>query len=153
MTNLLNTNVLLADDDRDDCLLSSEALAELSLQTSLTIVNNGEELMNHLKLHLEQLPDMLFLDMNMPRKNGAECLLELQQDQRLRSIPVIIMSTFYDARKAIELYKKGAQHFICKPPAFAQLKIVISNAFVLIQHENGRSAIDNFLINQLSPAC
>jgi CheY-like chemotaxis protein len=70
--------VLLADDDADDCLFFKEALEELPLSTSLTIVNDGDQLMKWLLKNTSRLPHVLFLDLNMPRKNGFECLTEIR---------------------------------------------------------------------------
>ena len=71
-------NILLADDDQDDCLLFKEALDELAITVQLTAVQNGEELMQLLN-KAEILPDLMFLDLNMPRKNGMECLFAIKQ--------------------------------------------------------------------------
>ena len=64
-------NVLLADDDIDDISFFDKALKELAVSTHLTTVNDGDQLMNYLSENLEHLPDILFLDLNMPRKNGG----------------------------------------------------------------------------------
>src|SRR4051812_36606831 len=101
-------NILLADDDLGDCMLFKEALTQINLLTNLTIVNDGEELMHWLSENRDHLPNVLFLDLNMPRKSGQECLAEMKQDKRLKQIPVIICSTSYLERMANELYKQGA---------------------------------------------
>ena len=67
-------HLLLGDVDKDDCLFFEEALEELTLSTRLTTVHNGEQLMQLLAKKTEQLPHVLFLDLNIPRKNGLECL-------------------------------------------------------------------------------
>jgi CheY-like chemotaxis protein len=67
-------NILLADDDTDDCFFFEKALREISITTQLTSVSDGERLMDHLSKNLGKLPDVLFLDLNMPRKSGFECL-------------------------------------------------------------------------------
>src|ERR1041384_4215132 len=81
--------ILLSDDDKDDCFLFREALSELPHQTHLEIVNDGEQLMNYLHEHADRLPDVLFLDLNMPRKNGFECLSEIKHNDKLSSLPVV----------------------------------------------------------------
>jgi CheY-like chemotaxis protein len=68
---------LLADDDTDDCIFFKEALEDLSFTTTLSTANDGVELMHFLKARLSDLPDALFLDLNMPRKAGYECLSEI----------------------------------------------------------------------------
>jgi CheY-like chemotaxis protein len=122
--------VLLADDDKDDCLLFKEALNELSLPVELTIVYNGEQLM-HLLNRDEQPHDILFLDLNMPRKNGFDCLGEIRQIEKLNELSVVAISTSYEAEVVNRLYASGAQHFIRKPNDFSQLKNLIENAITL----------------------
>ena len=70
--------ILLADDDTDDCIFFKEALDELLLPTKLMTVHDGEQLMHLLANESTELPDVLFLDLNMPRKNGFECLEEIK---------------------------------------------------------------------------
>lgn len=77
--------ILLADDDLDDCRFFREALEELPFSTSEKIVTNGEDLMQLLTDKDEKLPDVLFLDLNMPRKNGFQCLGEKNTTQGSRS--------------------------------------------------------------------
>lgn len=72
-------NILLADDDIDDCSFFKEALEKLSLNTIFNVVNDGEKLMFYLQKLTSELPDVLFLDLNMHRKNGFECLNEIKK--------------------------------------------------------------------------
>ena len=92
MADSYSVNILLADDDSDDCLFFKDVLDELNLPTLLTTVHNGEQLMEVL-LKSTELPDILFLDLNMPRKNGFECLSAIKQTKKLNQVPVIIFST------------------------------------------------------------
>ena len=121
-------NVLLADDDEDDCLIFKEALEELSVDSCLTTVNNGEQLMRELNARTERLPDIIFLDLNMPRKAGFECLREIKQDEKLKFLTVIIYSTSFEPDVVDLLYENGAQHYIRKPGDYTQLKKVIFKA-------------------------
>lgn len=125
-------NILLADDDMDDCMFFKEALEGLPLSTKLSITNDGEQLMQSLLHSTSNIPDILFLDLNMPRINGFACLNEIKNSDVLKSIPVVILSTSYEKRIAEELYKSGAQCYICKPNDFSQLKKVIHQALDLI---------------------
>ena len=109
--------ILLADDDLDDCFLFKEALGEFCLPVSFTIVNDGEQLMRLFEKK-EALPHVVFLDMNMPRKNGFECLEEIKRTEKLKSIPVILFSTSFDQDIVNMLYQKGAQYYIQKPREF-----------------------------------
>ena len=121
-------NILLADDDIDDCHLFKEALDELPLSFDLSLVHNGEQLMKLLHQKGAQLPDMLFLDLNMPHKNGFQCLSEIKQDEQLKQIPVIIYSTSIQQAGINLLYKNGAHHYIRKPSEFHFLKKLIYQA-------------------------
>src|SRR5665647_2218424 len=93
--NLIQLNILLADDDTDDCIFFKEALRELLLYTNLTTVQDGEQLMQLLTNETNELPHILFLDLNMPRKNGFECLSEIKQNKNLKDLPVVIFTTFF----------------------------------------------------------
>ncbi len=100
--------LLLADDDDDDCFLFEEALSEIPVTTQLTTVHNGEQLMQLLTKTTDTLPHLLFLDLNMPRKNGFQCLNEIKQNEKLKNLPVIIFSTSCQDDVAEQLYKEGA---------------------------------------------
>lgn len=144
-------NILLADDDKDDCLLFKEVLNDLQLPVNLTTVNDGEQLINHLSSK-SNLPHALFLDLNMPRKNGFECLIEIKNHSTFKNLPVIIYSTSYDEEKAIQLYKAGANYYLCKPANFEELKKVVQRAISLVSHNNVQSSKENFYINKIKSA-
>lgn len=127
--------ILLADDDEDDCLLFKEALNELGICVQLTTVQNGDQLMKLLNKE-ERLPDVLFLDLNMPRKNGLQCLSEIKQSQRLKSFPVIICSTSFQKNVVDVLYQMGAQFYIRKPNNFAELKHIIHEVLTIAAQLN-----------------
>ena len=76
-------NILLADDDVDDCLFFEKVLKEISIKTNLSIVNDGEQVVAYLLKNMAKLPDVIFLDLNMPRKNGFECLSIIKVRTRL----------------------------------------------------------------------
>ncbi len=121
--------ILLADDDPADRLLFKEALEELPIASQLTTVNNGEELMKRLKKRGSKLPDVLFLDINMPRKNGFASLAEIKLNARLQNIPVIILSTASNEQmeniKINQVFNDAAHYYIRKPNTFSELKKVI----------------------------
>jgi len=123
-----NLHLLLADDDDDDCLLFRDALGELPYATRLSVVSDGVELMEALLDKNIPLPDYLFLDLNMPRKNGTECLSEIKQDNRLKKLPVIIFSTCALQPTINNLFAMGAQHYIRKPASFRELTVLIEQA-------------------------
>jgi CheY-like chemotaxis protein len=137
--------VLLADDDIDDCLLFKEALEELPLSTRLKFVNDGDQLMKLLK-STRRLPHVLFLDLNMPRKNGFECLTEIMGNDKLKALPVIIYSTSSEQDVIDRLYQNGAQHFIKKPFDFSQFKRVIHYSLALIMKQTSLQRTKNNFI-------
>jgi len=115
-------HILLADDDTDDCYFLKEALIEFPLPTRLATVHDGEQLMEQLTKETNELPHVLFLDLNMPRKNGFECLVEIKLHEKLKDIPVIIYSTSFHYKIAEMLYEKGAAYYISKPAEISELK-------------------------------
>jgi CheY-like chemotaxis protein len=124
-------NILYADDDIDDCHFFKEALKVLPIKTDITIVKDGEELMNYLSENSERLPHVLFLDINMPRKNGFECLAAIKENEKLKDLPVIMFSTSNSTEKINILFKNGANVYVHKPANFAQLIQVIHHALPL----------------------
>ena len=124
--------LLLADDDVDDCIFFREALEELPIIASLTTVNDGVELMRLLSGKLTSFPDMLFLDLNMPRKTGYECLSEIKSDDKLKHLPVVILSTSFEYDIANLLYKNGADFYLRKPGDFSVLKQLIYKTINLV---------------------
>ncbi len=139
-------NLLLADDDIDDCLFFKEALEELPVYSRLSTVNDGVQLMELLTAKQEMLPDLLFLDLNMPRKNGIDCLSEIKCNEKLQQLPVIIYSTSFDHQVVDKLYEKGAHHYIRKPGEFSNLKKVILKALTITTQKDTAPARENFII-------
>jgi|ERR1035437_4465589 CheY-like chemotaxis protein len=130
--------ILFADDDADDRFFFDKALKEISIATHLTTFDDGEQLMNYLFENSENLPDMLFLDLSMHRKNGLECLIEIKQNDNLKDLLMIMFSTSYardskyEQKMIKKLYKIGAQDFIRKPGDFEQLKQAIHNVLTRV---------------------
>ena len=144
--NIAPTKLLLADDDTDDCFLFREALNEISANTILTIASDGAELMDLLTSDAV-LPAAVFLDLNMPRKNGFECLKEIKQNEKFKALPVIIYSTSFDKDVIKLLYNQGALCYIRKPADFPKITEVIEYALQLIsQTTNLQPKIDNFIL-------
>ena len=132
--NKMHHNLLLADDDADDCIFFRDALEELALSAKLTTVNDGVQLMNYLSALTGQLPDMLFLDLNMPLKSGFECLSEIKMIDKFKKLPVIIFSTSLSMDVVELLYQKGAHYYIRKPGEYGKLKKIILEAITQISH-------------------
>lgn len=145
--------LLLADDDEDDRMLFYEVLSELVFPTQFSTVHDGEQLMQRLTENPVELPDVLFLDLNMPRKNGLQCLEEIKQNEKLKQLPVIIYSTSFQKDVADLLYKNGAQHYIRKAAEFSQLKSLIHQALSLISQQSRLQppTRENFVLTGSAP--
>ena len=139
--------IILADDDKADCLLFKEALAELPVSTQLTIVHDGNKLMQELTKEGNTLPDVLFLDLNMPLKNGFASLKAIRLSNTLQNIPVIIFSTSSEKEGVKLVYRDAAHYYICKPNDFSKLKKMLYEALILITQENNSLPLkENFMI-------
>ena len=141
-------HILLADDDIDDGLLFKDAIDELNTPVELTVIHDGEQLMQW--LHKSPVPpDLLFLDINMPRKNGFACLVEIKGSETLKKIPVIILSTSLDPISIRLLYAHGALHCIRKPNKFGQLMTLLKTAINLaVQTGYKQPPIEQFVLSK-----
>jgi len=114
-------NILIVDDDEDDRNLFCDAVNVVDPEINCIIARNGEEaLQGMLTDHLPK-PDLIFLDLNMPRINGVQCLREIKKQQRLRDIPVVIYTTSKLEEDKVITRKLGAIHFITKPSSLREL--------------------------------
>lgn len=117
--------ILLADDDEDDRLFFEDAIEALPMRTILKMVKNGKELMDLLLINDAVLPDIIFLDLNMPGKNGLEYLTEIRENPKLQSISVAVYSTSSSEKDIEDSFVKGANIYINKPNDFNDLKDVL----------------------------
>ncbi len=124
-------NVLLADDDYEDREFFTEALKEVNPEAVVTTSSNGVELMNILNARQESLPDIIFLDLNMPLKDGYQCLEEIKSKEELKDNIVVIFTTS-SIKEDIEMtYSKGANLFVTKPNDYKGLVETIRKIFTL----------------------
>ena len=139
--------ITLADDDEDDRLFFTDAFSELKIDTKVNTFNDGVELMNYLNNTESILPNILFLDLNMPRKNGVECLLEIKENERFNDIAIAIYSTSSSEEHIEETFVNGANIYIKKPNDFNTLKKILSEVVTLNwqYHTSGLNK-DNFLL-------
>ena len=139
-------NILLADDDIDDCAFFKKAVEDFPISTYCTAVHDGEQLMKQLTKK-NNLADVLFLDLNMPRKNGFECLKEIKLNKKLKQLPVIIFSTSFEQEVVNALYENGAQHFIRKPTDFLQYKKIVQQSLTLVAYGDiSQPTRENFVL-------
>ena len=120
--------IILADDDADDRDLFEEAIASIDPEIGVAMAHDGEELCLMLERN-EVHPDVIFLDLNMPRKNGKECLAEIRGNSNWKDIPVIIYSTSLSQRDIDECFQLGATSYILKPNSFEELKNILREFF------------------------
>ncbi len=106
--------IMIIDDDQDDRFFFREALTEILSSAVCVEANDGIDALNQLR-KVEQLPDFIFLDINMPRMNGKECLSELKKDVKLKNIPVIMYSTSVSPECIKELKALGSSSYLSKP--------------------------------------
>ena len=116
----------IVDDDIDDQDLFIEAVNEVDDSIECMSASNCEEALDLLKNKKIGKPDMIFLDLNMPKLNGKQCLAELKKEAHLADIPVIIYSTSSEKRDIEETSRLGAAHFLTKPNKFEELCKAIS---------------------------
>jgi CheY-like chemotaxis protein len=121
--------ILLVEDNEDDILLEQEAIAEARLVNLMYVVRDGEEAMAYLrregKNQNAQLPGLILLDINMPKKNGFEVLNEIKADPALMHIPIVMLTTSDSESDIVKSYAKGACSFITKPMDFDKFREVI----------------------------
>ncbi|HQY91867.1 MAG: response regulator [Caldilinea sp.] len=128
----LPVTILIADDDPDDQMLTRDALLENRLYNDLHFVSDGQELMDYL-LHrgvytapeTSPRPDLILLDLNMPRKDGREALREIKENTELRTIPIVILTTSKAEEDILRTYNLGVNSFIVKPVTFQALVDII----------------------------
>ena len=140
-------NICLADDDEDDRMFFTDAFDELKINTKVQTFNDGVELMNYLNHADSVLPNVLFLDLNMPKKNGVECLLEIKKNEKLSDIAIAIYSTSSSEEHIEETFVNGANIYIKKPNDFENLKKILSEVVTINwqYHTSGLNK-DNFLM-------
>ncbi len=127
----MDKSVILADDDSDDCEFFQEALNEVSSDTILTRAVDGMDLMDILANNVPPSPKLIFLDLNMPRKNGFECLSEIRSTNAFRHIPIVILTTSCEKDSINKMYDQGADYYICKPESFEKLKSAIAKVLAI----------------------
>lgn len=123
-------NVLLAEDDEEDALLFNTVLSELNQNIHVTVAEDGILLMTFLK-QATTLPEMIFLDLNMPLKNGFECLREIKGNERWNSIKIVILSTSSQPQQIENAYKGGADLYLAKPVSYTQFKNMMEKCLSL----------------------
>ena len=125
--------IIVADDDADDRLLIGDALKEARLLNDVEFVEDGQELLDCLRGHgryadnpCTSYPNLVLLDLNMPRKDGREALKEIKEDPELRRIPIVVFTTSKTEEDIFRTYDLGVNSFISKPVRFSDLVDIIA---------------------------
>ncbi|MDB5242889.1 MAG: response regulator receiver protein [Spirosoma sp.] len=123
--------ILIADDDADDRMFLEQAMRQNGYKQGIQFVNDGEELMDYLNRQGSYnsqnapWPSMLILDLNMPRKNGFQALVEIKEDPKLRRLPVIVMTTSSADEDVLKTYNLGVNSFVTKPFNYNRLVEIV----------------------------
>ena len=141
-------HILIADDDDDDRQFFYEALEELKIKTTVEMVTDGAALLKRLGEKDSTIPHVLFLDLNMPFKNGIECLAEIKKMDFLKNMTIAIYSTSASESEIEATFIKGANVYIKKPTEFTKLKKVLSEV-ITTQWQYHTSGLNraNFLMS------
>ncbi len=118
-------HILLVDDDEDDRDIFKEAIEEIAPSVKITTATNGVEMFLMLEKLNNDLPDLIFLDLNMPCKNGFECLEELKSAKEWKDVPVFIYSTTSNPEQINRTYHNGANLYIQKPDSYPGIKNIL----------------------------
>ncbi len=132
MTGTKPIRIVIADDDADDRILIGDAFEEARLKNPVDFVEDGIELLQYLRhegdyTHLTDdcMPGLILLDLNMPRMDGRSALEEIRKDEKLRRIPVVVLTTSKSEEDILKTYNLGVNSFITKPVTFENLCEVI----------------------------
>jgi CheY-like chemotaxis protein len=127
-TRKIINNVLLAEDDQEQCFFFRKALAQVDAGIKYSEVNDGDELLKFLGLFI---PDILFLDLNMPCRNGIECIREIRADKVYDSLPLVVFTISAQENAIQTAYESGANLYFIKPTRYVQLVRSLENIFSL----------------------
>lgn len=123
-------HVLMVDDDEGDIQLTKECLEEAKILVDLSVVHDGEQCMQFLRRQgtysQAGRPDVILLDLNMPRKDGRQTLDEIRKDVNLKTLPVVILTTSDADQDIVESYTKGANCYVTKPVDFEQYRKIVN---------------------------
>ena len=120
-------SILLVEDDVVDVMSVRRALRELNSNSILAVVGNGEEALARLREEAHPLPGIILLDLNMPRMNGIDFLKVLKADERLRRIPVVVLTTSKEERDRMESFNLSVAGYMIKPVEYSGFVEVVRN--------------------------
>lgn len=124
-------HICFADDDEDDRLFFKEALTDISSDIVLNLFKDGKELLEYILTPNIVIPNIVFLDLNMPLMNGMQCLAEMRKKTELNQVYVVIYSTSSSRRDIEKALANGANLYVKKPYSFSEIKDVIKKVLQL----------------------
>nr|MBI1230324.1 response regulator [Cytophagales bacterium] len=140
-------HLVLAEDDEDDRLFFSQAVEQLGLNIALTCVQNGVELLEYLENPENKVPDLVFLDLNMPLKGGIACLIDIRKNTALKDLSIAIYSTSSSDQDLEDCLVHGANIYINKPTDFEILKSLLLKVITINHQYDGLTlSKENFLL-------
>lgn len=123
--------VLLVEDSEADAVMVEETLLDSKLRMNLKVVHDGVEAMSYLrrvgKYQQQRIPDLIILDLNLPKKDGREVLAEIKEDEQLKHIPVVVLTTSSAEEDIVKSYKLHANCYITKPLDFDQFAKIVAS--------------------------
>ena len=139
-------NILLVEDNDNDVELTRMSFKMSKMKVNLFIANDGVECMDFLRKQGQfidvPLPDLILLDLNMPRMDGREVLTELARDEQFRHLPVVILTTSAEEKEILKMYKLRCSSYIVKPVDFEQfhraIRTITESWFEVVVFPNGR---------------
>jgi CheY-like chemotaxis protein len=137
-------HLLFVDDDSDESYLFNEALEHSGLNIELSRAKDGNDLIEYLKN--ESLPDMVFIDLNMPYKDGLEALIEIRKDEKFNKLPLVIYSTTKNNSHIDSSYKNGASLFVVKPNTFDGMVEIVKKVCTIDWENFSTPKREEFLI-------
>ena len=129
-----NIHILLVEDNEGDIILTKKALQDAKLINKLSIVRNGEEALNFFENNSVDIPDLILLDINLPKMNGHEVLKNIKSNEKIKHIPIIMLTTSSSEKDIYSSYQNHANCYITKP-------VDINEFFKVV------SALENFWIS------
>lgn len=137
-------SLLLADDDSDDCEVFCSVVATIAPSIKIACVSDGRQLMTLLQSFS---PDILFLDLEMPYKNGLECLVEIRQNELLKDLPVVAFSSTNRPANIQTAYEMGAHLFLLKSPSYSEFTASLKTVLLHLDWQKPNHIKEQYCIN------
>lgn len=139
-------NIFLADDDEDDRSIFHDAIKNLFPQANYTTAENGLEMLELLQKAPADLPDIVFLDINMPKLNGIDCLKRIKSSGTLNVLPVVMLSTSNDPATIKTAFNLGTLYYAVKPATFDEIKALFQKIISQVQLKGCAPSYTDFQI-------